>query len=277
MLPKILEALSVQTYPDDRVEVIVVDNGSEDGTLQAAKPFNAKLLAERKQSPYAARNRGLNASSGEILTLLDSGTIPAPQWIEEGIRCITENHADLAGGNIVFNVGPAATAGEIFDAITFADNRKLIEEEGGAAGGNLFFKREVWNETGQFPEHRTGMDIWWTQKATRKGFKLLFAEQAVVHYEPRGWVRGLKKSYRVGTMHPYNMRGSGKSLSYIIWHTVRCFSPQDPQKVREKLTGIDRELSFTAFLKVWLLACANKISMGLGRLRGLLILNKVKI
>lgn len=274
-LQKVLEALSVQTYPQDFVEVIVVDNGSEDKTRQIAEQFNVTLLVENKPGPYAARNKGLKEARGEILALLDAGTVPAPQWIEEGVRCIVEQNADLTGGNIVFDLVPEATAGEIFDAITFADNKKLIVQEGGAAAGNLFFRREVWDAIGPFPEHRTGMDIWWTQKATANGFKLLFSENAVVFYQPRILPKGLQKSYRVGTMHPYNMRSNGKSLSYILWHTIRCFIPQDPRKVRQKLNQLDRSISNTVFLKVWLLGCANKISMGLGRVRGLIRLNNL--
>ena len=207
-LPRVLEALSVQTYPKDSTEIIVVDNGSDDNTLQIARQFDVNLLIEKKQGPYAARNHGVNASKGEIVALLDSGTVPTPQWIEEGMRCIATQHVDLVGGNIVFSMEPGATAGEVYDAITFANNRKLVEE-GSAAGGNLFFKKVVWAKIGSFPEHRTGMDIWWTQKATKNGFKIGFSEKAVVHYQPRGWIRGLRKSYRVGTMHPYNMRSSG--------------------------------------------------------------------
>lgn len=274
-LQKVLEALSNQTYPQDLIEIIVVDNGSEDNTRQIAGQFNVNLLTEEKPGPYAARNKGLKAAKGEILALLDSGTVPEEQWLEEGVRCITEQNADLVGGNIVFDVGPEATTGEIFDAITFADNRKLVEQYGEAAGGNLFFRKEVWVANGQFPEHRTGMDIWWTKKAARNGFTLLFSEKAIVHYQPRGWVKGLLKSYRVGTMHPYNMRSSGKSLSYVIWHTIRCFFPQDPKKTWRKMVRLNREFSPVVFLKVWLLASANKVFMGFGRLNGIVNLKNL--
>lgn len=276
-LQEVLEALSVQTYPQDRIEIIVVDNGSVDSTREIAREFNVTLLIEEKPGPYAARNKGLNNAGGEIFALLDAGTIPSPQWIEEGVKCIAEKNADLAGGNIVFDIGPESTPGEIFDAITFANNKKLIEREGGAAAGNLFFSREVWEATGPFPEHRTGMDIWWTQKATTNDFHLQFAERAVVYYQPKSWTKGLRKSYRVGTMHPYNMRSSGKSLSYILWHTIRCFFPQDPRKVRQKLNRLDHSISTAFFLKVWGLGCINKICLGLGRVRGIISLNKHSI
>lgn len=270
-LPMVLEALSVQTYPRELIEVIVVDNGSDDNTREIASEFDVTLLVEEKPGPYAARNYGINRSGGEILALLDSGTVPAPQWIEEGVRCITKHNVDLVGGNIVFTLDAKATAGEVFDAITFADNKKLVEE-GSAAGGNLFFTKEVWTEIGHFPDQRTGMDIWWTQKATRNGYRLCFSEKAVVHYQPRRWIKGLRKSYRVGTMHPHNMRSSGKSVFYVVWHTIQCFFPKDPRKIQIKMAELDRPFSKSFFLRVWLLASANKISMGLGRLKGLIFM-----
>lgn len=271
-LPNVLDALTVQTYPRDLIEVIVVDNGSEDNTQEIAKQYNVNLLKEKKPGPYAARNRGINAATGEILALLDSGTVPTPQWIEEGLRSMTTQHVDLVGGNIVFTLDSGATAGEVFDSITFADNRKLVKE-GSAAGGNLFVKKEVWTTIGHFPEQRTGMDIWWTQKATRHGFKLSFSEKAIVHYQPRRWFKTLQKSYRVGTMHPYNMRSSGKSIFFIVWHAIQCFLPQDPLKTWKKMSQLNQSFSYPFFLKVWLVASANKISMGLGRLEGLWIMN----
>lgn len=274
-LQKVLEALSVQTYPNESVAVIVVDNGSEDKTVQIAKQFDVNILTEKKPGPYAARNKGLKEAEGKILALLDAGTVPEPQWIEEGVKCINENNADLVGGNIIFDLGTHATSGEIYDAITFADNRKFIEEEGAAAAGNLFFKKKVWLENGEFPEQRTGMDIWWTNKAVKNGFKLVFSEEAVVYYQPRKWIKTIQKSFRVGTMHPYNMRSSGRSFTYILWHTIRCFFPKNPREIWQKMDRLNQSFSSIDFFKVWVLACVNKAFMGFGRVRGLLRLRKL--
>lgn len=273
-LRKVLQALSGQSYPQELVEIIVVDNGSTDQTIQVAKQFGANVLFEPKKSPYMARNRGVEASRGEIIALLDAGTIPADNWLEEGVRCIDEDGADMAGGDIRFNVHSGYSAGEVFDAITFVNNRHLIENDGGSAGGNLFFRREVWDTVGPFPEFRSSMDIWWTRKATRYGYKLVFADKAVTFYKARRWPGVMRKSFRIGKMYPIMMRHEGKSLFYITWHTIRCFFPPHPAKIRQKLLGLNHALHAKKYVGVWLTGWMCKVTMGLGRIRGFVYLEK---
>jgi len=69
-----LESLSQQTFSADRFEVVVVDDGSSDGTgaaVQVIHPFRLLYLRQTNQGSAAARNRGARHSTGDILVFVD--------------------------------------------------------------------------------------------------------------------------------------------------------------------------------------------------------------
>ncbi|HUS17333.1 MAG TPA: glycosyltransferase [Chloroflexia bacterium] len=80
-LPATLAALRQQTYPADRVEVLVVDDGSTDATAAVAAAGGARVLTQANQGPATARNRGARAAHGTILLFTDADCVPTPNWI----------------------------------------------------------------------------------------------------------------------------------------------------------------------------------------------------
>ncbi|MCP2329800.1 glycosyltransferase [Actinoalloteichus caeruleus] len=69
-LGRCLQAVLGQTYP--RVEVLVVDDGSTDGSVAVASRFDCRVIRTPNQGVSAARNTGVAASRGEVLFFLDS-------------------------------------------------------------------------------------------------------------------------------------------------------------------------------------------------------------
>ena len=68
-----LAGLTHQTYPFDRYEILVIDNGSTDGTRRQAEKYPVKLIAEANpQNAYSARNRGIREARGSIIAFTDS-------------------------------------------------------------------------------------------------------------------------------------------------------------------------------------------------------------
>jgi glycosyltransferase involved in cell wall biosynthesis len=269
---EVLEALQEQTYDGDCIEIIIVDNGSTDDTAEMVQKYPVSFLRETEtRSPYAARNAGLIKASGEIIALVDANKIPEKTWIEEGVKALLSENAHLAAGDIQFRLVDEPTTAEIYDAISFNDNRKFVTEENGAATGNLFFKKEILEKTGLFPaEFRSGMDIWWTQNAARNGFKLVFAENAKVWCKPRKLKQILKKSYRVGKSHPFIQKQAGRSAGYILAMIFRTFMPPKMKPLKEKILQIK---AGSTLFRVWCVAWAAKIFMGFGRIHGLIFMN----
>ena len=100
LLRRLLDALAVQTYTD--FEVLVVDDGSSDGTLQEATAERNPSLAIRclrndGAGASAGRNTGAAAARAEVLAFTDSDCVPAAGWLAAGMVAI-EDGADLVNG-----------------------------------------------------------------------------------------------------------------------------------------------------------------------------------
>src|SRR5207244_1921243 len=87
-LERCLDALEQQTYPAERFEVIVVDNGSTQTLDDLATRYRIQLGRESRPGAYAARNRGLAMAVGEVIAFTDSDCLPDRDWMERGVAAL---------------------------------------------------------------------------------------------------------------------------------------------------------------------------------------------
>lgn len=92
-LLRMLDALSEQTYPAERFEVVVVVDGGEDieGSLrERSYPFRVRVVSQPKSGPASARNRGLEVATEPYALFLDDDVIPARSLVEQHAAAHTE-------------------------------------------------------------------------------------------------------------------------------------------------------------------------------------------
>jgi glycosyltransferase involved in cell wall biosynthesis len=205
-----VDALATQKLPQDRFEVIVVDNGPESGAearlvrvsniLSAIR--NASALHEPRPGSYAARNLGLSIAKGRVLAFTDSDCAPAPDWLMAGLAFLEENQdaAAAAGPIRLFAKDPAVRTGaELYELRHGFQVQRYIATASFGATANLFARRTAFDLNGPFDASlRSGGDKEWGMRLKRNGGVLKYAPDAIVHHPARRSIDELRiKAKRV--------------------------------------------------------------------------------
>ncbi len=107
LLEGALDALCRQVSPGCPVEILVVDNGSVDGTAavvqSAARASQVPVLylTEAKPGKSHALNTAVRHAKGDILVFTDDDVLPSPKWLSAYARAFAETGADYAAGRIL--------------------------------------------------------------------------------------------------------------------------------------------------------------------------------
>jgi glycosyltransferase involved in cell wall biosynthesis len=267
-----IEALLRQTYPRHLVELLIVDNGSRDTTREVIRSYPVNLVLEDSvRSPYAARNVGIARSSGDVVAMTDANCVPAPEWLENGVRALVEGDADLAGGRVTFTFPGSPSVGELTDALINVDVEESIRSLRACMTGNLFVRRAVFDGVGLFEaDLRSGGDMRWTRRATDAGHRLVYAPAAEVGYPARPLGPLLKKQYRVGRGVP----GVWAELGYPAWRmaasAVRGALPMPPHRLPARIEQRDLARFEPPRARLWLAVWAAKAARAAGCVHGLL-------
>jgi glycosyltransferase involved in cell wall biosynthesis len=178
-------------------EVIVVDDGSGDGTGEIADrlaPLVRTLRNGRPQGPGAARNRGVAAARGSVLAFTDADCFPEPEWLARGVHALQE--VDIVQGAVIPDPGARRTP---FERTLAVDRLSGFYQT-----ANLFVRRDVFDAVGGFRdwsldrprtpfgglgqsrrfENRTpaGEDALFGWSARRMGASTRFAPEVRVHH-----------------------------------------------------------------------------------------------
>lgn len=187
-LPDLFECLNKITFMN-KDEIILVDNGSKDNTRelclqQVEKCSRYKYLYfDEKADSYAARNFGVNNSTGEILVFTDSDCKPTTEWLS-AIRANVLEGTFIAG-NVLLEI-KENSVWECFDSITHLSQTKNNLAEGHVATANMSVLRDDFlNRVGYFEERFAGGDFEWSKRAVTRGMNLLFLENALVYHPSR--------------------------------------------------------------------------------------------
>jgi len=95
---KCLTSLKALDYPPERLEIILVDNGSTDQTREIAQSHGVRVLREDSGTIARLRNIGVEASSGEILGFLDADMEVRPNWLKAALEVLESKEVGAVGG-----------------------------------------------------------------------------------------------------------------------------------------------------------------------------------
>lgn len=192
-----LEALEDQTYPKDRYEVVVVDNGSRESIEPVVSRFACATAArEDRPGSYSARNKGLRLAGGEVIAFTDADCIPAPTWIENGVEKLLDvpDCGFVAGRVDVFPRDPGqANAIELYECVTAFKQQRSLEVRRFGATANLFTFRSIVEDVGVFDDSLlSGGDYDWCRRVYWRGYKQAYADDALIRHPAR---------YSMGQLH----------------------------------------------------------------------------
>lgn len=211
-LPQQLEALAEQTYKG-AWEVVVVDNGSSDGSPQVAAEWSDRLPAlrvvhalDRKGCSYA-RNVGARAARGDFLVACDGDDRVTPQWLEAMAEAGL-NSAIVGGRLDQLSLNPPLTRAwrpllpddQLPIALGFLPY---------AVGANCGLRTEVFKTLGGWCEDLAvcGDDIDLSWRAQLASYRISFTSEAVVQYRFRDDPRATARQFfNYGRVEPYLYR-----------------------------------------------------------------------
>jgi FkbM family methyltransferase len=188
---------SIRRFTDEPYELIVVDNGSSDGTAQYLRSQEGvKVIANPENRGFpAACNQGLRQAKGRQLLLLNNDTVVTTGWLRRQLRAL---HSDPRVGL----AGPCSNcvSGEQQVPVTYEDLSGLddfawdwglahdgeLTDTDRLIGFCLLLRREVLDRVGLFDE-RFGIgnfeDDDYCRRALRAGYRAVIACDAFVHHE----------------------------------------------------------------------------------------------
>jgi GT2 family glycosyltransferase len=192
-----LTLLGEQSFPSDRTEIIVADNGSSRGleAVRALVGARGRVIEVEERGAGPARNAGVRASRGEALAFLDSDCRPDRRWLEEGLAGLRS--ADFVGGRVdVLVEDPRRmTAVETFESVFAFQNEHYVKNRKFTVTASMFVPRSVFDAVGQF-ENGVPEDIDWCRRARRKGYRIGFAPRSIVGHPARRTMDELKRKWR---------------------------------------------------------------------------------
>ena len=189
-LKRCLTALAAQSYPADRITIIVVDNGSSTPVCKEINsPRSLRCFVEQAPGSYAARNRGLAEAHQPIVAFTDSDCLPDRHWILRGVDALLaagDECGVVAGEVKLFFKGKSPTtiaeAYEYLFEFRYPSSQVLRK----CVTANWFSRRETIESFGGFNQglYSNG-DTELSTRISAAGLKIMYEPSAQVYHPAR--------------------------------------------------------------------------------------------
>jgi glycosyltransferase involved in cell wall biosynthesis len=186
MLNDLLGSFAELQYPCDRFEVIVIDNGSIDGTWELLKRADSKLALRSYRNdnparlPVVARDLGAARAKGEILAFTDSDCLVSPDWLDAAVACFQGNVGIVQGKTMPFPN----------DRRPMLHHTMRVTQKSYAETCNIFYRAEALARSGGFSRDLFmhgkrpvwGEDVDLAYRVKELGYEWVFCERAFVYH-----------------------------------------------------------------------------------------------
>jgi len=211
-ISKCIESLLALDYPEDKREIIIVDNNSKDRTSEIVKKYPVRYLFEKKQGACCARNTGYRNAAFPLIAFTDSDCLADKSWIRELVRHFQEKDVAGCGGHLE----PAPPQTVIEEYVIYKD---ILSQERALRNepisppflitANAMYRKDILDEVGGFDENFTvnGEDADLSWRVRWKGYCLEYEPRAIVHHHHRSSLWGLLRQ----------IRSYGSGTSYLFW------------------------------------------------------------
>ena len=194
-----LDSLLSLDYPPEKLEILVVDNASIDGTAQILKDYGPALRVthEPKRGRPAACNRGIREAAWEIIAMTDADCVLDPRWLLSLVAPLQAEDVGLVGGKIL-SIHPDRPI-ELFGEQIHDNAAAIAQRFPSVIGMSWACRRSILNELHGFDEQFLRVqDSDLSFRIAEAGYRLVYAPGAILYHHNEETLWGL---YQEGYKH----------------------------------------------------------------------------
>ena len=165
-----LRSLRAQTMPP--AEIIVLDNGSTDRTVEIARKYADKVLIFPGLSLWKMKQMGVEAAKSPIVVTTDADTVATPEWLEKLLRHFSDPNVVAVGGPV--RPLESSTVSDLY-----TKGLSAIAQAGLLYDANMAFRREVMLRSGGYARLKRGWD-WVLSSNLSKYGRVVYDPEAYV-------------------------------------------------------------------------------------------------
>ena len=242
-----LTASTLLDYPKDKVEMIVVNDGSTDATAEVIQTFGMKAIhVPESMGASACRNLAAREAKGDLLGFTDSDCVPHPLWLKDLCPYFNDEGIGIVGGYVsnFYNRSALDRYEEVKSSLNMGALPFRVGEDQVSSSYvpscNLIIRKGAFFEAGGFREDLTvGEDVDLCWRTRKLGYHLLYTPRGKVEHKHRNnLLHMLMRRYDYGTseailhrMHKdkrkmlylpaaYSMFFTSISLGIILQHLI---------------------------------------------------------
>ncbi len=242
-----LDAVMKQSYPID--EILVIDDGSIDGTVKIASRYNVRIIRHvENKGLAAARNTAFKVARNEFVASLDADCAADIDWLKQLMSCFSDENIVGTGGKLIEK-----------HFISTADRWRIahMPQHWGEGfvlnpyflyGSNNVYKKRAVESIGLYKEElkNNNEDVDISLRFYANKFKLAYNPQAIARHLKQDTVGSLLRRYwhwtrsaHINIYNKFNIKRRAASRLALILKITEKFSREDVKKLKLDLLFID--------------------------------------